>query len=212
MLVLVVSAGSLPWTEAGSDVIGSSVLLAERRATSPDDAAGTTGAAEQLLMEAAVLLDEGLAMPAGLPINSSIRSKWGMRMHPIKKRMLPHHGVDLRCSVGTEVRVTADGIVIDSGRDRGAGLWVRVRHGGGYGTFYAHLDSSLVQTGAAVRSGEVIALSGQSGAVTAPHLHYELNWGGKRSDSLSLPVDALQQTRDSLLNRAERLIERSASL
>ena len=168
--------------------------------------------AEELLAQAAQLVDEGLALPAGLPINSSVRSEWGMRMHPIKKRLLPHHGIDLRCVVGTPVHSTADGIVLDQGYERSAGRWVRLQHGQGYGTLYAHLDSSLVRTGAVVRSGEVIALSGSSGAVTAPHLHYEVNWGGTRSDSLSLPVGALAERRDSLLTRAEQLIERAAKL
>lgn len=181
-------------------------------AAESETAATRRAEAQRLLLEAQALVDEALVLPAGLPVQSSVRSTWGMRMHPIKRRMLPHHGIDLRCSVGTSVRSTADGIVIDQGSGGGAGRWIRVQHGDGYGTFYAHLDSSLVEIGDAVMNGEKIAHSGETGAVTGPHLHYELNWGGGRSDSLSLPVDALVPLRDSLLNHADALIEQASIL
>jgi murein DD-endopeptidase MepM/ murein hydrolase activator NlpD len=155
---------------------------------------------------ASELVDRAVSMPSGYPVRCPLSSKWGMRMHPKRKKRLPHHGVDLGCPVGTVVRATADGTVLGAGEGSRSGRWLRIVHAGGYGTVYAHLDTVLVEKGQAVAIGDTVALSGESGDVTGPHLHYEVNWGGRRSDSLSLPINALAPVRDSLLAEAEQLV------
>ena len=158
------------------------------------------------VLSAELLIQEALSLPAGLPVSAPVTSAWGMRMHPIKKRLLPHHGVDLGCPTGTRVAATADGVVTSVSRGESAGLNVRVGHVDGYSTWYAHLDSVLVKRGERVRSGDAIALSGATGAVTGAHLHYEVNWGGRLSDSLSVPIRSFDARRSSMLDRADSLL------
>lgn len=157
------------------------------------------------------LAGRALALPSGYPVPCPLTSRWGMRMHPKRKKRLPHHGVDLGCPVGTAVLATADGSVLSAGKDGRSGRWLRVTHDGGYGTVFAHLDTVLVRAGQAVALGDTLALSGETGDVTGPHLHYELNWGGRRSDSLSVPTNALAALRHSLLVEAEQLIRHAPS-
>jgi murein DD-endopeptidase MepM/ murein hydrolase activator NlpD len=81
-----------------------------------------------------------------------------------------------------------------------------VLHAGGYSTFYAHLSTAAVEAGARVARGDRVGASGRTGAVTGPHLHYELNWGGASSDSLSLPTDALLGAYERALDAAEQAL------
>lgn len=170
------------------------------RAPSHDEAAMAARDAD--VDHAERLVDLALSIPVGLPVEQRLTSPWGMREHPILGGVRAHHGVDLGCPVGTAVLSTANGRVIATGRERGAGLWMRVGHVGGYSTFYAHLSEVRLQKGAGVAAGDTLALSGKSGRVTAAHLHYELNWGGSKSDSLSLPVDALRARREGITEEA----------
>jgi murein DD-endopeptidase MepM/ murein hydrolase activator NlpD len=77
------------------------------------------------------------------------------------------------------VRVTADGTVISADPVSGGyGRLVVVDHGGSVQTYYAHLSKILVHAGQEIRKGDMVGLSGASGRVTAPHLHYEVRVGG----------------------------------
>ena len=116
--------------------------------------------------------------PSLWPVNGVVRSSFGRRMDPFSGESAVHSGVDLSASVGTPVHVTADGVVevvMASGR---YGRLVVVDHGGGLQTYYAHLSQYLVVPGQEVRKGEVVALSGGTGRVTGPHLHYEIRIHG----------------------------------
>ena len=104
-----------------------------------------------------------------------------------------HHGVDFAVPVGTPVHVPVDGKVVRAGCDRqgcdkGYGRLVEVKHDGYY-TVYAHLAHIAVKKGQKVKAGEMIALSGNSGKSTGPHLHWEVRLG---RNSTSSTVDPLQ--------------------
>ena len=112
-------------------------------------------------------------IPAIEPIRGGIISDgFGMRFHPILRMMLMHEGIDIEAPVGTPVHVTGNGVVTYVGRRGGYGNVVEVDNGFGYSTLYAHLSHFLVKEGQKVKRGEVIALSGDTGLSTGPHLHY----------------------------------------
>lgn len=116
--------------------------------------------------------------PNGWPVQGVIRSSFGGRSDPFSGEGAFHTGIDLQAASGTQVHVTADGVVASSGWSGNYGKLVVVDHGNGYETYYAHLSQSLVVPGEEVRQGQVIALSGATGRVTAPHLHYEVRVKG----------------------------------
>ncbi len=123
------------------------------------------------------------AIPAIWPIdrarlhNDRIGAFNPRRLHPILHRIVPHNGVDFGCDRGTPVYATGDAVVeaaVSSGHNGGFGRMVLLDHEFGYKTRYAHLDKILVEPGQRVTRGQVIALTGNSGRSTGPHLHYEV--------------------------------------
>lgn len=114
-------------------------------------------------------------IPAIDPIRGGVISDgFGMRFHPILHMRLMHEGVDLVADVGTPVHATGNGVVSYVGQRGGYGNVVEVDHGFGYTTMFGHLEKALVREGQKVKRGQVIALSGDSGLSTGPHLHYEV--------------------------------------
>lgn len=97
------------------------------------------------------------------------------RLHPVTGRRAPHNGVDLATPPGTPVMTTGDGIVSRIGNHPYAGKYVEVEHSGAFKTRYLHLSKILVKRGQAVKRGEKIALSGATGRITGPHLHFEFH-------------------------------------
>ena len=116
--------------------------------------------------------------PSIWPVNGVVRSSFGRRSDPFSGESAVHAGVDLSASVGTPVKVTADGVIQFVGPSGRYGRLVVVDHGGGLQTYYGHLSQFLVVPGQEVRRGETVALSGASGRVTGPHLHYEIRIHG----------------------------------
>jgi murein DD-endopeptidase MepM/ murein hydrolase activator NlpD len=112
--------------------------------------------------------------PSIRPIDGNITSAFGMREHPVYRRMIFHAGTDFSAPVGTRVIATADGTVAFSGFDRGYGKKLIINHANGYQTIYAHLSKAVMRQGQRVRRGDIIAFSGNSGLSTGPHLHYEV--------------------------------------
>lgn len=106
------------------------------------------------------------------------------RYHPILKRSRPHLGTDFGTGRGAPVRTTADGVIRFAGWDGGYGNLVKVNHGNGYETRYAHLSrfAPAIRPGKPVKQGQVIGYSGDTGLATAPHLHYELRQYGNPMD------------------------------
>jgi len=116
--------------------------------------------------------------PSLWPVSGVLRSSFGSRTDPFSGEGAFHSGVDLSAAVGTPVHVTADGVVQSVGQNGRYGRLVVVDHGGGLQTYYAHLSNFIVVPGQEVRRNETIALSGGSGRVTGPHLHYEVRVHG----------------------------------
>lgn len=93
-----------------------------------------------------------------------------------------HHGVDLRAAPGTPVRAMLPGRVRFAGEMRGYGRVVWIDHRRGAMTVYAHLSEVQVRTGERVDHRQILGLSGATGDVTAPHLHFEVWKGGRPVD------------------------------
>jgi murein DD-endopeptidase MepM/ murein hydrolase activator NlpD len=97
-----------------------------------------------------------------------------------------HEGLDLAVAVGSEVRASGGGQVRETGTDSAYGLYVRLDHGDGYESMYGHLSRVIVSQGDHVRAGQLIALTGNTGRSTAPHLHFEIRRAGSSIDPLTL--------------------------
>lgn len=97
--------------------------------------------------------------------------------HPVTGGGRPHNGIDLRAPTGTNLLAAESGIIAFAGWMSGYGNTVIIDHGGGMRTLYAHL-SRIGKSGGSVSRGEIIGQSGATGAVTAPHLHFEVHING----------------------------------
>ena len=153
-----------------------------------------------------------------------ISSRFGMRRHPIKKRLIKHLGTDYAAPYGTPVIATGSGIIEHIGRRGGYGKTIVIRHQGGYQSLYGHLSrfAKHLKQGEKVYQGDVIAFVGSSGKSTGPHLHYEFRIHGKPYNSLtvklphshSLPGDEIKAFQDYavLVNRQLNILLRLAKL
>lgn len=90
-----------------------------------------------------------------------------------------HHGIDIAVNTGTTISAARSGKVVKTGWMGVYGLTVLIDHGNGFQTLYAHNDQVLVKAGEQVRTGEPIALSGNTGNTTGPHLHFEIRKNGQ---------------------------------
>ncbi|HEX7050448.1 MAG TPA: M23 family metallopeptidase [Longimicrobiales bacterium] len=118
------------------------------------------------------------------PAAGRISSPFGLRMNGLRPDI--HHGVDIPLPVGTPVHAMAAGRVAYSGRMNGYGIVVMVDHGGDVLSVYAHLSEARVRTGDPVEARQVVGLSGATGRVTAPHLHFEVRRDGWPEDPVGL--------------------------
>jgi murein DD-endopeptidase MepM/ murein hydrolase activator NlpD len=98
----------------------------------------------------------------------------------------PHPGLDVAVPIGTPIRAAGGGTVVEVGNDARYGRFVRLEHRDGYETLYAHASQILVKRGDKIPSGRAIALSGNTGQSTAPHLHFEIRQGGAAVDPMLL--------------------------
>ena len=119
------------------------------------------------------------SIPSIQPVKSSdlrrMASGYGYRIDPFTKARRMHFGMDFSAKRGTPIYATGDGTVsrADS-RAAGFGKHVRIDHGFGYVTIYAHMDRYLVVKGDKIKRGDLIGYVGSSGRSVAPHLHYEI--------------------------------------
>lgn len=119
------------------------------------------------------------SVPLANPVpGASISSRFGNRIDPFVRQPAMHSGIDFRAGRGTPVHATADGVVIDAGRNGGYGNMVEIEHAAGLNTRYGHLSKILVKTGDRVEIGTVIGEAGSTGRSTGPHLHYEIRKSG----------------------------------
>ena len=110
------------------------------------------------------------------------------RVHPVTGKIMPHFGTDFACPVGTPILATGDGVVTMTRKHPYAGYYISIRHDSTYLTRYLHLSKFLVHRGEHVKRGQVIALSGSTGRVTGPHLHYELRIKGRPVNAMTAKI------------------------
>jgi len=135
---------------------------------------------ESILLKESVLKD---TLPSLKPVNiPCCSSGYGWRNDPILGIRNFHEGLDFSAAHGEQIRATASGIVLEAGRAGHYGKYVKINHGGGLETRYAHASKLLVKKGDLVSKGEVIALVGNTGRSTGPHLHYEIRFKGNSLD------------------------------
>jgi len=120
-----------------------------------------------------------LSTPSIWPTFGRVTSDYDWRRHPLTGRREFHYAVDIANLNGTPVRATADGIVVLTGWQGTYGRCVMIDHGHGFSTRYAHNSTILVKPGEKVKRGQILALIGNTGIGTAPHLHYEVWYQGK---------------------------------
>lgn len=125
-------------------------------------------------------------LPAIQPVlNKDLKrtaSGYGMRIDPVYHVRRFHSGMDFSAPVGTDVFATGNAKVIFTGWKQGYGNTVELDHGFGYTTLYAHLYKAIVKKGQQVKRGDIIALVGNTGKSTGPHLHYEVRYQDKPVD------------------------------
>ena len=125
-----------------------------------------------------------------LPVQGSVTSGFGERVHPVYGTQGFHSGTDLAADEGTPVHAAMDGVVLAVGVGEKSGNYVRLGHDHGVETLYCHLQGANVREGVTVRRGDVIGFVGQTGLATGPHLHFEVIIDGVKYDPAHLLEDA----------------------
>ncbi|UXI02093.1 murein DD-endopeptidase MepM [Photobacterium sp. TY1-4] len=123
------------------------------------------------------------------------------RLHPITRRTSPHHGTDFATPIGTPVLAAGDGVVVKASKHSLAGNYVVIKHGREYTTRYLHLHRLLVKVGDKVTMGQRIALSGNTGRSTGPHLHYELLKKNRAVNAMKVPLPQAAPVPNSMRGR-----------
>ncbi|MBQ7564032.1 MAG: M23 family metallopeptidase [Lachnospiraceae bacterium] len=144
---------------------------------------------EDVVIEAvAKVVERGTKAPPTFikPISGGrLSSGFGRRKAPKKGASTYHKGVDWATPIGTSVVASSGGTVIRAGWGAGYGYCVYIQHPNGMVTRYGHLKKVLVKAGQTVRQGERIALSGNTGVSTGPHLHFEILVNGSQVNPLN---------------------------
>ena len=124
-------------------------------------------------------------IPSIRPVKGGyLNSSFGYRKDPIDNVTRFHQGQDITVKSGTPIHSPADGIVKRAYYAGGFGNHIKLDHGNGYTTLFAHLSEIKVKHGQKVSRGEVIGLTGNTGRSTAPHLHYEIHHYGESKNPL----------------------------
>ncbi|NLG03209.1 MAG: peptidoglycan DD-metalloendopeptidase family protein, partial [Clostridia bacterium] len=114
-----------------------------------------------------------------------LSSPFGRRSAPTKGASTYHKGVDWATAIGTSVCASSGGVVTKAGWGSGYGYVVYIRHPDGKETRYGHLSKVLVKSGQSVKQGQKIALSGNTGRSTGPHLHFEIIVNGTHANPMT---------------------------
>lgn len=120
-----------------------------------------------------------ITAPITKPVEGRVTSRFGHRIHPITKKQGFHTGIDIAAPLGTDIAAAYDGIVEKIDESEGNGKYLIIRHDDSFSTVYCHCSEILVKPGASVRAGETVALVGQTGMATGPHLHFEVRHNAK---------------------------------
>lgn len=123
-----------------------------------------------------------IAMPFRWPVRGPLNSRFGQRQSPWTGEFEFHRGLDISAGRGTPVYAPAVGTVVLAGHGGEYGNMVVVDHGHGLRSLYGHLQEARVKHGERVERGQVIALTGNTGRTSGPHLHYEIQVRGQAVD------------------------------
>jgi murein DD-endopeptidase MepM/ murein hydrolase activator NlpD len=135
---------------------------------------------EAKILQQSVLKD---MLPNSNPINAAFNSSsYGWRIDPFNGSKAFHEGLDFTANTGTPIRAAADGIVSATEQGGAYGKLVKIEHGAGLETRYAHTSKILVKVGERVIKGQIVAEVGSTGRSTGPHLHYEIRLNGASLD------------------------------
>ena len=132
-----------------------------------------------------VRLSNGVPSRFIWPLEGEVVSSFGWRVHPVLENRHHHDGIDVDVPEGTLVHAAAGGEVYYYGEQPGYGNVLVIEHADGYYTMYGHLASAIVSPGRYVEMGQEIALSGNTGISSGPHLHFEIRNG-------EFPIDPLR--------------------
>lgn len=119
---------------------------------------------------------------AVMPVMGTVTSDYGTREHPVYSGESFHSGRDIAADEGSPVYAVLDGTVTAAGTAEMAGKYVKILHSDGTETLYCHCSKLIVEKGDEVKKGDIIALVGQTGLATGPHLHFEYHKNGKTAD------------------------------
>ena len=135
---------------------------------------------EAKILQQSVLKD---MLPNSSPVEAGYNSSsYGWRIDPFNGSKAFHEGLDFPANTGTPIHAAADGIVTMAEHSAAYGNIVKVEHGSGLETRYAHASKLLVKVGERVVKGQAVALVGSTGRSTGPHLHYEIRFNGNSLD------------------------------
>jgi murein DD-endopeptidase MepM/ murein hydrolase activator NlpD len=142
------------------------------------------------------------------PIDGArLTSGFGMRHHPILGFSMMHKGVDFGALTGTPIQAAGDGVVELAGWNGAYGQYVRIKHGNGYATAYAHMSRLGVKTGQRVRQGQIIGAVGTTGRSTGPHLHYEVMQNGKQVNPTGVRFPSGRKLEGKEYDRFRRFVD-----
>lgn len=125
---------------------------------------------------------EMLMVPSIAPVEAAVGSGFGFRVDPFNRRAALHTGLDFPAPTGTPIHAAAGGRVIEAEHNGAYGLALEIDHGNGLVTRYGHTSQILVKPGDVVRRGQQVALVGNTGRSTGPHLHFEVLLSGVPQD------------------------------
>jgi murein DD-endopeptidase MepM/ murein hydrolase activator NlpD len=181
-----IDVGSQPAVPEADAAARLGELTASRTAREAEQAAAAQAQsqADRLAAEAIAEAARPDAVPPvdGARLTSGFGSRWGT----------VHAGIDLAAPMRTPEKAAMDGVVLEAGPASGYGLAVYVQHQNGDVTVYGHMDEILVSAGQVVRAGDTIALLGNRGQSTGPHLHFEVRLGGLGGEKVD-PVPYLRE-------------------
>ena len=125
------------------------------------------------------------SIPTIRPVNGGyLNDGFGYRIDPFDKVNRFHYGLDIAVNTGTPIYASADGVVKIARYMGGFGKSLKIDHGFGYATFYAHLSKFNTERGKQIKRGDLIGYVGNTGRSTGPHLHYEVHYYGKPQNPL----------------------------
>lgn len=142
------------------------------------------------------------------PCEGRITSYYGRRLHPIRKVMEGHHGIDIAKTGVVAIYATASGTVSRVQPDKTFGTYgnmVTIKHASGWESLYGHLAQYIVRVGQVVKQGQIIGYMGDTGGSTGQHLHFELHKGGW-NNQYSNEVNPLLYYIDPDVKRLQQLL------